>query len=442
MKIRLPETVKIILDALRAAGFEAWAVGGCVRDSVLGREPDDWDVTTSALPEQIKKTFRRTVDTGIEHGTVTVLIKDCAHEVTTYRVDGNYSDARHPDKVEFTSSLEEDLKRRDFTINAMAYNEEQGLVDLYGGQEDLKKGLIRCVGDPEDRFSEDALRILRAVRFGAQLHFRIEENTLEAVGRLADTLRKISAERICTELVKMITSPHPEYLRLAYETGVTKVVLPEFDRLMETPQNTPHHCFTVGEHTIRALCGISADRVLRLAVLLHDIAKPSFRTTDENGEDHFKGHALAGAEEAEKILRRLRMDNDTIRQVKTLVRYHDWRVEPAEKNVRRAMHAVGEELFPALLAVQTADILAQSEWYREEKLERIRQVEGLMRKILEERQCISLKDLAVGGNDLLALGVPKGPEVGRLLNLALEEVLEEPARNTREYLMDFLRGNQ
>ena len=438
MKIRLPATVKGIIDALEARGFEAYAVGGCVRDSILGRTPNDWDITTSARPEQVKEIFHRTVDTGIAHGTVTVLMGSGAHEVTTYRIDGEYEDSRHPREVTFTASLSEDLRRRDFTINAMAYNDREGLVDLYGGMEDLQKKVIRCVGDPEERFGEDALRILRAVRFSAQLDCGIQEDTRRAVVKLAPTLKKISAERICAELLKLLCSPHPDYLRRAWETGITRAVLPEFDTLMETPQNNPHHCFNVGEHTLKSLCFVPADRVLRLTMLFHDMGKPACRAVDQ-GTDHFKGHGEVSARMAREILRRLKMDNETIRRVTALVKYHDWRTEPVEKAVRRAVHRVSPELFPLLLQVQRADTLAQSENWRQQKLERIEKVSRIYEKILKENQCVTLKDLAVSGRDLIGLGLQPGPRIGEILELALEHVLDHPEDNTKEYLTGFCR---
>ena len=439
MKIQLPATVKAVIDTLQAKGFEAYAVGGCVRDSILGRRPDDWDITTSARPLQVKEIFHRTVDTGIAHGTVTVLFGGGAHEVTTYRLDGEYEDARHPKEVTFTASLREDLRRRDFTINAMAYNEKEGLVDLYGGMEDLQRKRIRCVGDPMERFQEDALRILRAVRFSAQLNFCIEEETWEAIKKLAPTLSKISAERICAELMKLLLSAHPDYLRKAYEAGVTRIVLPEFDRLMDTPQNNPHHCLNVGEHILKSLCAAPAEKLLRLTMLLHDMGKPACRTTDEQGIDHFRGHGEVSAGIAQKIMRRLRMDNDTIRKVITLIRYHDWRLEPSQRAVRRAVNRIGRELFPLFLKVQTADTMAQSERWRKEKLERIQEVDAVYQEILEASQCVELRELAVTGRDLIAIGLQPGPGIGELLNAALEQVLEDPQKNTREYLLEFCR---
>ena len=279
MLIHLPEDVKAILHTLQEAGYEAYAVGGCIRDSLLGRRPDDWDITTSAKPQETKALFGKTIDTGIQHGTVTVMRHGRGYEVTTYRVDGEYEDGRHPKEVTFTASLKEDLRRRDFTVNAMAYNEEDGLVDLFGGRQDLEQKIIRCVGEANERFEEDALRIMRAVRFSAQLGFSIEERTKEAIRGHAERLRQVSAERIQVELTKLVISPNPDFLRIAWETGITAVVLPEFDRLMEQPQNNPHHCWNVGEHTLNSLCQVEADKVLRLTMLLHDMGKPACRSS-------------------------------------------------------------------------------------------------------------------------------------------------------------------
>ena len=273
IQIQIPEKAKYIIETIQNAGFEAYVVGGCVRDSILGRCPEDWDITTSARPEQVKALFRRTIDTGIQHGTVTVMLDKEGFEVTTYRVDGKYEDSRHPKEVTFTPNLEEDLKRRDFTINAMAYNETEGLIDIFGGLQDIEAKMIRCVGDPEERFGEDALRIMRAIRFSAQLGYEIHEDTEAAIRKLAPTLQKISAERIQVELTKLLISPHPDTLRDAYDMGVTKVILPEFDAMMETPQKHKHHKYNVGEHTIHALIEIAPEKNLRYAMLLHDIGK-------------------------------------------------------------------------------------------------------------------------------------------------------------------------
>ncbi len=441
MKIRLPEKVSFIIGELNKAGHEAYAVGGCVRDSVLGREPQDWDITTSARPDQVKAVFRHTIDTGIQHGTVTVLLNHESFEVTTYRIDGRYEDARHPKDVVFTASLLEDLKRRDFTINAMAYNEESGFVDAFDGLGDIGRGLIRCVGNPEDRFGEDALRMLRAVRFAAQLGFRLDEDTRAAILRLAGNLKRISAERIQAELVKLLVSSHPEEILSVYETGMADVILPEFSAMMRTPQQNPHHCGTVGVHTLRSLREVPPDRVLRLTMLFHDVAKPVCAERDADGIDHFHGHPQKGAEMAGQILRRLKFDNDTITKVKALVRAHDDRPYPVtERNVRRSVFRNGEAQYPALFAVKRADILAQSDYFREEKLEHLAEYEAVYRQIMTKRQCLSLRDLAVSGTDLIAEGVKPGREIGRILNAMLQEVLDHPDMNRKEILLERYRS--
>lgn len=439
MKLTIPVNAEKILRVLEKQGFEAFIVGGCVRDSILGRRPDDWDITTSARPEQVKALFRRTVDTGLKHGTVTVLMDKESYEVTTYRIDGEYEDGRHPKEVAFTASLEEDLKRRDFTINAMAYHPDRGLVDLFHGMDDIRAEIIRCVGNPLERFGEDALRILRAVRFSAQLGFSIEEETKKGIEELAPNLKLVSAERIQTELVKLLVSPHPDYFLTAYETGITRQFLPEFDACMETGQNTPHHCLSVGLHTLQSLLNIRPDKVLRLTMLLHDIGKPAVKKTDENGRDHFKMHGPAGEKMASAILRRLKFDNDTISKVCRLIRWHDDRPAPDMCSVRRAVNRIGEDIFPLYLEVQRADMLAQSTYKREEKAARLEGVNECYRKILEEGQCVSLKSMAVSGRDLIAAGYAPGPELGEILDRLLEHVLEHPEDNEKDRLLALLK---
>jgi len=441
MRIELPEKVKFIIKTITDAGFEAYVVGGCVRDSILGREPGDWDITTSAKPKQVKALFRHTIDTGIQHGTVTVMLEKEGFEVTTYRIDGEYEDSRHPKEVTFTPNLIEDLKRRDFTINAMAYNEESGLIDQFGGMQDMQKGVIRCVGEATKRFTEDALRIMRAVRFSAQLGYSIEEGTKDAIRKLAPNLEHISAERIQVELVKLLTSDHPEEIRTAYELGITKVVLPELDRMMETKQNHPHHCYSVGEHTIHALCLVPGDKYLRLAMLFHDIGKPDTLCVDEKGITHFHNHAVVGEEITKKILRRLRFDNDTIHVVSKLVRFHDYGngVKPDQRLVRRAVSKVGEDIYPLLYEVRQADILAQSEYMRKEKLELSEAWKTLYEQIVAEGQCVSLKTLAVSGRDLIEAGMKPGKELGDTLNRLLELVLDHPEYNQREILLQKIK---
>ena len=455
MRIQVPEDVKYILEKLNNAGYEAYAVGGCVRDSILGRTPDDWDITTSAKPEETKALFPKTIDTGIQHGTVTVMKNHVGYEVTTYRIDGEYEDSRHPKEVIFTSDLLEDLKRRDFTINAMAYNHlventsedkfenikgksKSGLVDAFGGIEDIENKIIRCVGNPIHRFEEDALRMMRAVRFSAQLGYKIEEETGNAIRVLAGNLANISAERIQVELVKLLVSDHPDYLRTAYETGMTKVFFPEFDKMMETKQNNPHHIYSVGEHTLHSLNYVRNDKVLRLSMLLHDVAKPEKIQKDEEGIDHFYGHPELGEEMARKILRRLRFDNDTIGKVCKLVKFHDQKLSLKPTKLRKAIVKIGPELFPLLLEVKEADMMAQSDYKRDEKERELEEIRKVYTKILEDKDCLCLKDLAVCGKDLIEQGMKPGKELGETLQKLFEYVLENPEKNNRENLIEYL----
>lgn len=434
-QIQLPDKVGYIITKLESAGYEAYAVGGCVRDSVLGRTPSDWDVTTSAKPQQVKEIFRRTIDTGIQHGTVTVMLDREGFEVTTYRIDGEYEDSRHPKEVVFTSNLIEDLGRRDFTINAFAYNDRSGIVDAFGGMEDLKNGVIRCVGEAKERFGEDALRMLRAVRFSAQLGFAIAEDTRAAIRELAPNLKNISAERIQAELVKLLMSDNPDYMRTAYELGITKVVLPELDAAFATTQHNPHHQYTVGEHLIQTLLHIRADKSLRIAALLHDIGKPQVKTTDEEGIDHFYGHVQVSERMAVDILKRFKFDNDTLSKVQHYIRHHDDMPKPNARSVRRAINKIGTAYFPQILEIRRADTLAQSDYQRAEKLAQIDKTQQLYIEIMEKQQCVSLKTLEITGNDLIALGVPKGKPIGAMLNALLEDVMQNPENNEHGYLL-------
>lgn len=439
MRIQLPPDVATIIHRLQEHGYDAYAVGGCIRDSILGREPNDWDITTSALPMQVKEIFDKTIDTGIQHGTVTVLMHHVGYEVTTYRIDGIYEDARHPKEVTFTPDLTEDLKRRDFTINAMAYNDTEGLVDVFDGRGDLERGIVRAVGDAKQRFTEDALRMMRAVRFAAQLGYEIEEDTKEAIRQLAPNLKKISAERIQVELVKLVTSDHPEHMRLLYETNITKVIMPQFDRMMETTQNNPHHCYNVGEHTIHAMQEIKNDKVLRLAMLFHDIGKPDCKTTGEDGIDHFHGHSVRSEEIAKEILRGLKFDNDTIHKVAKLTRHHDEKVIPQPKYVRRALNKVGEDIFVLLFDVKHADMMAQSQYMREEKQKELEELLEAYKQVKEKKQCFQMKDLAVTGADLIAIGMQQGPQLGVTLKKLLDEVVENPEKNQKDILLQMVK---
>ena len=435
MKIELPENVKYIINELNKSGFEAYAVGGCVRDSILGRIPNDWDITTNAKPLDVKNIFKRTVDTGLKHGTVTVLIGKEPYEVTTYRIDGEYEDSRHPKEVSFTSDLKEDLLRRDFTINAMAYNDSDGLVDIFGGMEDIDAKVIRCVGEPKERFSEDALRLLRAIRFAAQLGYDIEGKTYEAIKELSPTLKNISAERIQAELNKILVSDNPSMLKTAYETGLTAQFIPELDLCFNTNQNNPHHCYSVGDHIIKAVEEIEPEKTLRLTMLLHDIAKPLCKKTDDEGIDHFHGHQIKSGEMAVEILRRLKYDNDTIDKTKRFVKHHDERLEAGTKTMRRAMNRIGADAFPDIFKVWIADVSAQSDYQREDKFKRIERNKLDYEEIIAKKECVSLKDLAVTGRDLIDAGMQAGPKLGEVLDEMLKDVIEEPEHNNKEYLL-------
>lgn len=442
LEIEIPQGAAWVLEQLRDAGYEAYVVGGCVRDSLLHRMPDDWDITTSAKPEDTKRIFRRTVDTGIQHGTVTVMVDRTGYEVTTYRIDGEYADGRHPEHVTFTASLLEDLKRRDFTINAMAYSPAEGLVDEFDGIGDINRRVIRAVGDPVQRFTEDALRMMRAIRFSAQLDYRIDEDTKEGIRLLASNLQKVSAERIRVELEKLLLSEHPEELKEAYELGLLRQFLPELSECMECGQNNPHHCLSVGDHILCAVKAARRDKVLRLALLLHDIAKPQVKTTDENGIDHFHGHAARSAALADRILRDLKYDNQTREAAVRLIAWHDCNLGDSLPEIRKSISELGEEWFLPLLEVKTSDVEAQSDYQRDEKLGKIEYWRNAFEEIRCAGDCLSLKDLAVSGKDLIAAGAAPGKEIGRILHEMLEEVLREPAHNTREYLLEKWQNQQ
>lgn len=443
-KINIPKSVRMIIGLLEQHGYEAFAVGGCVRDTILGRKPQDWDITTSALPRQVKEIFHRTIDTGIQHGTVTVMLKGVGYEVTTYRIDGKYNDSRHPDSVEFTADLIDDLKRRDFTINAMAYNPVVGLVDAFDGMGDIERKRIQCVGDAGERFKEDALRILRAVRFSAQLGFDIEEQTMTAIRTMASTLENISAERIHVELEKIIMSDHPNKLITAYNLGITKVILPEFDRMMECPQNTPYHMYNVGEHTIKVMENVPATKEMRWAALLHDVGKPDSITYDKNdaGRMHFYGHAHVGAEIALSVLRRLKLDNKTIKIVTRLVECHDDRpaskgMEPA--NIRRSVHKIGKDIYEQYLQLAYADFQGKSDYGKEKGYDGYLYAKEQYGYILDNNICTSKEELEISGKDLIAAGCNTGSIIGDILKELLQKVLEEPELNHKEKLLDIAK---
>ena len=440
--IRIPAAAALLLERLNRAGYGAYVVGGCVRDALLGQEPHDWDVCTSALPEQVETVFSdlRIIETGLKHGTVTVLAEDVPYEITTFRTESGYSDHRRPDRVEFVPRLDRDLSRRDFTINAMAYHPAEGLVDLFGGREDLNRGLIRCVGDPDVRFGEDGLRLLRALRFGARLGFAIEEATGASIHRNRELLQAISAERIFSELKGLLTGQSAGRMLQAY-ADVIFTVLPELAPMAGFDQRSPHHDADLWTHTCRAVDFAPPDTVLRLALLFHDCGKPQTFRLDEAGQGHFYGHEAAGAELAARCLNRLRSDNDTKHAVAELVRWHDTPIPQERRALRRRVAKLGEARVRQLLALRRADVLAQGALDRPEKLARLEKAETALEALLREESCFGLKDLAVNGRDLIALGYPAGPALGTVLRELLDGVLDERLGNDRDALLAWAEQN-
>ncbi len=432
--IQLPTQVENALERLTRAGFSAYAVGGCVRDSLLGRVPNDWDITTSAIPTQTAACFSdcRTVETGIRHGTLTVLLGGEALEITTFRNDGVYEDNRHPVQVTFSDRVEDDLSRRDFTVNAMAYHAQSGLVDLFGGREDLEKKIIRCVGDPETRFREDGLRILRAIRFASVLDFEVEKETADAVHRCRALLSNIAPERIREEFCKLLCGVGAVRILREYSDVIVHF-LPELADCIGFEQNSKYHCYDVFEHTLHALEYTPQDLYIRLAVLFHDIGKPHCYTEDERG-GHFKGHAAIGQEAVRQIMRRLRFDNATADTVVQLVELHDRPLSSEMRAVKRLMRQMSDENILRLLEVKRCDRLAHAPAFCELPKE-LGEIPAVMEQIRDANECLTLADLQIKGDDLMALGLPAGKEIGVMLNALLEEVLDGNLPNEKETLL-------
>ncbi|MCI9610032.1 MAG: HD domain-containing protein [Oscillibacter sp.] len=438
--MEIPENVQAVLKTLEAAGHEAWCVGGCVRDALMGRSPEDWDVTSSARPEETLALFgHRGLPTGLKHGTVTVKTEEGPVEVTTYRIDGTYRDHRRPETVAFSRSLDEDLARRDFTVNAMARNLRGELRDPFGGREDLRRGILRCVGEPDRRFQEDALRILRGLRFAATLGLGIEPGTAAAVRRNRDGLRNIAAERIQAEFFKLLPGKDAaEVLRGCPEAF--GVFWPELLAMVGFRQRNRHHCFDVWEHTLHALAAAPGDLVLRCTMLLHDVGKPDSFTLDEQGVGHFYGHPAVSCDLADKMLRRLKCAAEFRETVVRLVEWHDRDIPRTDKSIRRALRILGEEDLRRLILVKRADNLGQAPayWDRQKELDK---AEEILDKLLAEDACFSLKQLALKGGDLLALGL-SGPAVGKALEELLEKVIDGVLPNDREALLEHVRKNR
>ncbi len=432
--VALPMQVKEALGRLEQNGYEAYAVGGCVRDSLLGRLPNDWDITTSAHPEETSACFSdcRTIEIGAKHGTVGVLLDGMLMEITTYRSDGEYADNRHPTSVSFSKHVEDDLCRRDFTVNAMAYHPTRGLVDLYGGREDLANGVIRCVGDPTTRFCEDGLRILRAIRFASVLGFTLHPDTAKAVKECAHLLENIAAERIREEFCKLLCGKGAVAILREYIDVIARFI-PELARCVGFDQNTKYHCYDVFEHTLHALeLETSGDLLTRLSILLHDIGKPLCYTEDEQG-GHFKGHAPIGVEITETLMHRLRFDKDTTERVKLLVELHDLSFAAEPKAVKRLMRRMSDEDIDRLMEIKRCDRLAHAAFFRELPPE-LAEIPKIVKLLRAEEACLCVKDLCINGNDLIRMGVPVGKQIGEILESLLEDVLDERIPNEKSAL--------
>lgn len=435
MTMDMPKNVDTAINLLQSAGFEAYAVGGCVRDSLLGKTPNDWDITTSAKPEDMKSVFAdfHCIDTGIKHGTVTVVIDGEPLEITTFRLDGEYEDNRHPKSVTFTSNLGADLGRRDFTVNAMAYSKMTGTVDLFGGENDLKNKIIRCVGDPDRRFNEDALRILRALRFASALDFEIEEKTAQSLLKNRALLGNISEERIAKELLKLVCGKGAKRILTDF-APVLFEILPELQPMYKNSHDNPHHCYDIYEHTLIAVESIDPEPTLRFAMLLHDCGKPAVKKFDENGVAHFYGHQRISAEISAQILARLKVSNKFRDEILFLVSNHDrWELYENTEKMPRYLSKFGLDGVLKLLKVMRADVLAQSPEYRY-RLDQIADAEEIAKNLTAQKPCLSLRELQINGRTLMDIGIPQGRKLGAVLAQLLDEVIDGVTKNTQEAL--------
>ena len=441
--IKIPEDANELIHVLQSNGHTAYVVGGCVRDSMMGRKPHDWDICTSATPDEMLTIFKdyRIIETGLQHGTVTVVVNGNGYEITTYRIDGTYSDSRRPDSVAFTNDLIEDLKRRDFTINAMAYNDNEGLIDPFHGLYDIQDKVVKCVGSPEDRFNEDALRILRAIRFACQLDFSIHPSIGWCIGYtdIKTRLNNISIERINSEFSKMIVCKN-FHDRLAKHYSLFASFIPTLNCLVGFKQNNPYHDHDVFMHTYHALenCD-SDDPIVKLAILFHDFGKPHCYQIGEDSHGHFKGHGRTSADITNTIMRQLRFDNDTREKVVELVYYHDATFEVGKKYIKRWLNTIGEDQFRRLLEVRRADIKGQKENVDKCRLIKIDNIEKLLDEVVKDNECFSLKDLAVNGDDLINIGYKPGKRIGNTLNTLLQNVMDGDIDNSKEELLNMAR---
>lgn len=439
VKMKLSAGVRRILQTLDGAGFDAYLVGGCVRDLLRGVEPHDWDICTSALPEETEQCFadRRVIETGLKHGTVTVLEEGEPYEITTYRTEGPYSDSRRPDFVRFVPNLEEDLARRDFTMNAISMDLQGNLRAPYGGADDIKSRLIRCVGEPDQRFQEDGLRVMRALRFAAVFGYEIEEQTAQAVHENRTMLDWVAAERINAELCKLLVGQNAGDVLRQYPDVLCQF-WPQLGPLVTLEQHNPWHCWGGWEHTIHALEAVPTDVTLRLAMLLHDIGKPACKSTDEQGVDHFYGHPAVSAQLADQMLQALKFDNKTRERVVLLVARHDAQLPPRSQVIRRWLNRLGPETFFQLLEVKRADNMGQAPEKVQDRLGELDVIRAKAEQILAEQQCLTLKDLAVDGRDVIAAGIEPGPEIGRILEGLLGRILDGEIQNDRSILLEMI----
>jgi len=434
--ISIPDNVKIIMDRLCECGYESYIVGGCVRDALMSITPNDFDITTNALPQEIIACFPGylIIETGIKHGTVAIIIEHDKIEITTYRIDGDYVDNRHPEQVYFTENIQRDLSRRDFTVNAMAYNDKEGVLDLFGGQDDISNKTIACVGDADKRFGEDGLRILRALRFASVLGFSIEEKTSESIHKNKLLLKNISTERIYTEFVKLLCGVNVERILSDY-SDVISVFIPEIEETVGFDQRTPYHCYDVYTHIIKVVAASETDKYIRLAAFFHDIAKPRAFSADETGRGHFYNHPKMSAEMTSKILHRLKAERKTIEKVCELINYHDEDILPIEKGIKRLLSKISFKQAQRLMFLKLADMSAQAPEHQSRRGS-VYEVIEMMKKLNDAGTCINLKNLAVSGDDLIELGFSKGPVIGEVLNILLDLVIDEVVRNEKQVLLD------
>lgn len=438
MHIEIPDDVKMIMGKLNSSGFKAYVVGGAIRNSLLGIKAKDWDITTSAKPDDMLKVFEHLhfTQTGIKHGTITVVLNGNGYEVTTFRKDGDYSDNRHPDSVEFVDDLSIDLSRRDFTINAMAYNDEEGLIDLFGGLNDINNRIIKCVGNPDNRFQEDALRMMRAIRFGAQLNFFPEKETRESIRKNSNLITNVSKERISAEISKILVSDHPDRIVHFRVLGIMKYIIPCLDDCFDVEQNNQWHVYSVGTHIIQSLLhSDSNDFETRLALMLHDVGKVIAKTTDENGIDHFYQHNIESAKLANDWMREYKFDSTTIDNVTKLVLHHDYFYEPTKKSVKKMLNMVGLELTEKLIEIRKADVLSQNTHFIDERFAKIELLKSFIKEVVDSQEAFQVRDLEIDGNDLISIGFKQGKELGNCLKELMDIVLDNPEMNTKDILL-------